>query len=40
LDQFQRIVNNQVITYGEEFRFYGGILFGFDIVNIDNNLKF
>jgi len=40
LDQFQRIVNNQVITYGKEFRFYGGILFGFDIVNIDNNLKF
>ena len=40
LDQFQRIVNNQIITYGKEFRFYGGILFGFDIVNIDNNLKF
>jgi len=39
-DQFQRIVNNQIITYGKEFRFYGGILFGFDIVNIDNNLKF
>ena len=39
-DQFDRIVNNQKITYGKEFRFYGGILFGFDIVNIDNNLKF
>jgi Tol biopolymer transport system component len=39
-DEFERIVNNQIITYGKEFRFYGGILFGFDIVNIDNKLKF
>ncbi len=30
-DKFTRIVNNENITYGKEWRFYGGILFGFDI---------
>ena len=40
LDQFNRIVNREIITYGKEWQFYGGILFGFDIVNFDNNLKF
>ncbi|UCH64740.1 MAG: PD40 domain-containing protein [Ignavibacterium sp.] len=39
-DQFKRIVNNEIITYGKEWQFYGGILFGFDIVNFDNNLRF
>ncbi len=38
-DKFKRIVNHQTITYGKEWRFYGGILFGFDIVNSGNNLK-
>ena len=40
LDQFNRVVNREIITYGKEWQFYGGILFGFDIVNLDNNLKF
>lgn len=29
-DKFDRIVNNNPIRYGKEWRFYGGILFGFD----------
>ncbi|GAB4295271.1 MAG: hypothetical protein Kow0098_17480 [Ignavibacteriaceae bacterium] len=30
-DKFERAIRNQIITYGKEWRFYGGILFGFDI---------
>jgi Tol biopolymer transport system component len=30
-DKATRIVNETEITYGKEWRFYGGILFGFDI---------
>ncbi len=30
-DKVTRKVNNEIITYGKEWRFYGGILFGFDI---------
>jgi Tol biopolymer transport system component len=30
-DKFDRVVNNELITYGKEWQFYGGILFGFDI---------
>ena len=29
-DKFERSVRNETITYGKEWRFYGGILFGFD----------
>lgn len=29
-DSVERIVRNEKITYGKEWRFYGGILFGFD----------
>jgi hypothetical protein len=29
-DKFDRIVNEKKITYGKEWQFYGGILFGFD----------
>ena len=29
-DEVTRKVNNEYITYGKEWRFYGGILFGFD----------
>ncbi len=29
-DKFNEIINNKIITYGKEWRFYGGILFGFD----------
>jgi Tol biopolymer transport system component len=39
-DQFTRVINFEEIIYGKEFRFYGGVLFGFDIVNFGNNLKF
>ena len=30
-DKVTRKVNSEDITYGKEWRFYGGILFGFDI---------
>ncbi len=29
-DKFTRIINDKKITYGKEWRFYGGIAFGFD----------
>lgn len=32
-DKFDKVVEQGVATYGKEWRFYGGILFGFDIVN-------
>jgi Tol biopolymer transport system component len=32
-DKFDKVVDRGVATYGQEWRFYGGILFGFDIVN-------
>ncbi|HSP89234.1 MAG TPA: hypothetical protein VLN45_13950 [Ignavibacteriaceae bacterium] len=30
-DKFDRIVNDESISYGKEWQFYGGVLFGFDI---------
>lgn len=30
-DKFNREINDEVVTYGQEWRFYGGLLFGFDI---------
>ncbi len=39
-DTFERIVNRQTIKYGKEWRFYGGLLFGFDIVNNQNFIKY
>jgi len=32
-DSFDKVVESGVARYGKEWRFYGGILFGFDIVN-------
>ena len=29
-DKFDRKVKEETVTYGREWRFYGGILFGFD----------
>lgn len=29
-DQFTRTIRGEAVTYGKEWRFYGGILFGFD----------
>lgn len=40
LDKFSRVINDETIVYGKEFRFYGGVLFGFDIVNSERNFKF
>lgn len=40
LDHFDREINDKIISYGKEWRFYGGILFGFDIVNNKENFKF
>lgn len=39
LDDFTRVVNNQSIKYGKEWSFYGGILFGFEILNFGSNKK-
>jgi Tol biopolymer transport system component len=36
-DSFNKVVDSGVATYGKEWRFYGGILFGFDIVNNRNS---
>lgn len=33
LDQFTRTFNNRDLTYGKEWRFYFGILFGFDLTD-------
>ncbi len=30
-DRFSTVVLNKTVTYGKEWRFYGGLLFGFDI---------
>jgi Tol biopolymer transport system component len=30
-DKFDRDFDNKIVTYGKEWRFYGGVLFGFDI---------
>ena len=39
LDKFSRVINNQTISYGKEWNFYGGILFDFSILNFFNNKK-
>jgi Tol biopolymer transport system component len=36
-DRFTREINNKTITYGKEWSFYGGILFGFDILNFNKS---
>jgi hypothetical protein len=38
-DKFSRVINNQTVTYGKEWNFYGGILFDFSILNFFNNRK-
>ncbi len=38
-DQFQQEYDGGVATYGKEWNFYGGILFGFEIVNNKNNFR-
>ena len=32
-------VNNQAVTYGKEWNFYAGILFGFEILNFNQSPK-
>ena len=39
LDEFNRVVNNETIRYGKEWSFYGGILFGFEILNFNQSPK-
>lgn len=38
-DQFQQAYSGGVATYGKEWNFYGGILFGFEIVNNRNEFR-
>jgi Tol biopolymer transport system component len=38
-DRFDRVVNNQIVRYGKEWNFYGGILFDFSILNFLTNKK-
>jgi len=38
-DEFKRNVNNEIVTYGKEFNFYAGILFGFEILNFNQSPK-
>jgi len=38
-DKFNRTVNDEVVTYGKEWNFYGGVLFGFEILNFNQSQK-
>ncbi len=38
-DEFTRVVNNQTVKYGKEWNFYGGILFGFEILNFNKQIR-
>ena len=38
-DKFSRTVNEKTITYGKEWNFYGGVLFGFEILNFNQSQK-
>ncbi len=38
-DQFDQVYDGGVATYGKEWNFYGGILFGFEIVNSKNEFR-
>ncbi|HCY77862.1 MAG TPA: biopolymer transporter Tol [Ignavibacteriales bacterium] len=38
-DEFDRNVNNQIVKYGKEWNFYGGILFGFEILNFNKSSR-
>ena len=38
-DQFERNVNDEVVKYGKEWNFYGGILFGFEILNFNKSSR-
>lgn len=38
-DEFTRVVNNETIKYGKEWNFYGGVLFGFEILNFNQSQR-
>lgn len=38
-DEFSRVVNNETIKYGKEWNFYGGVLFGFEILNFNQSQR-
>ena len=39
-DEFKRTVNNEIITYGNQWNLYAGILFGFEILNFNKSPRF
>lgn len=38
-DEVTRVANNQTVKYGKEWNFYGGVLFGFDILNFNKQFR-
>ncbi|MBK7497688.1 MAG: PD40 domain-containing protein [Ignavibacteriales bacterium] len=38
-DEFNRTVNNEIVKYGREWNLYGGVLFGFEILNFNKTPK-
>ncbi|MBK7629654.1 MAG: PD40 domain-containing protein [Ignavibacteriales bacterium] len=38
-DQFERTVNKEIVKYGKEWNFYGGVLFGFEILNFNKSSR-
>lgn len=38
-DKFSRTINDKTVTYGKEWNFYGGVLFGFEILNFNQSHK-
>lgn len=39
-DTFEREVRGEILTYGKEWNFYAGVLFGFEILNSNKQLRF
>ncbi len=38
-DSFERIARGEIVKYGKEWRFYGGVLFGFEILNSNKHVR-
>ncbi len=38
-DEVSRVVNNETVRYGKEWNFYAGVLFGFEILNFNKQLR-
>lgn len=39
LDSFEREVRDEIVSYGKEWNFYAGVLFGFEILNGNKNFR-